>query len=266
MSLPEVYFQVRDLVQKGVGTSELSNALSYDPGLTTRFLSIANSALFSPNTEISSISRAITLLGTQLVHDIVLATSVSDLFDGIPADLVDVASFWKQSVACGVLAKSVADHLNVLDSGHTFIQGLLADIGHVLMYQYETENMKKILGLANALGEQSYKIELRELGYDYCDIGGYLAEQWNLPAGIPETILHHQQPENAEEHEFEASIIHLARRLSEFRYAGNESPEFAASALSCLHLSTEDVLDIYAATSEKIDATLGSFGSARKAA
>ena len=122
ISLPDVYFKVRDLVQQNAGTSEISQALAFDPALTVRFLSIANSALFSPNSEITSVSRAVTLLGTQIVHDIVLASSVSDLFDGIPADIVNVRTFWTQSVTCGVLAKALADHLEVLDSGHVFIQ------------------------------------------------------------------------------------------------------------------------------------------------
>ena len=126
ISLPDVYFRVRDLVQQGAGTSEISKSVSFDPALTVRFLSIANSALFSRSSEISSVSRAVTLLGTQIVHDIVLASSVSDLFDGMPANIIDVKTFWTQSVACGVLAKAIADHLSILDSGHVFIQGLLA--------------------------------------------------------------------------------------------------------------------------------------------
>lgn len=266
ISLPDVYFKVRDLVQQSAGTSEISQAIAFDPALTVRFLSIANSALFSPSSEISSVSRAVTLLGTQIVHDIVLASSVSDLFDGIPPEVIDTRTFWTQSVTCGVLAKSLADHLDVLDSGHVFIQGLLADIGHVLMYQHESEKMVKIIKLASALGEKTHKIELRELGYNYCDIGGYLAEQWDLPAGIPETILHHQEPALAGEHTYETSIIHIARVLSEFSTASIVAPTFDSSALSTLKLAEEEVLSLYEQWTAAVNATVSSFGGARKAA
>lgn len=266
ISLPDVYFQVRDLVQQSAGTSEISQAIAYDPALTVRFLSIANSALFSPSTEISSVSRAVTLLGTQIVHDIVLASSVSDLFDGIPPEVIDTKTFWTQSVTCGVLAKSLADHLDVLDSGHVFIQGLLADIGHVLMYQHESEKMIKIIELSRALGEKIHKLELRELGYTYCDIGGYLAEQWDLPAGIPETILHHQEPSGAGQHAYETSIIHVARILSEFATARIVAPTFDSAALSILTLTEEVILSLYEEWMADVNATVSSFAGARKAA
>jgi len=266
VTLPDVYFRVRNLVQQGAGTSEISQAVSFDPALTVRFLSIANSALFSPSTEISSVSRAVTLLGTQIVHDIVLASSVSDLFDGIPSDIVDVKSFWIQSVTCGVLAKAIADHLDILDSGHVFVQGLLADIGHVLMYQHETEKIGKILELAKALGEKPHKIELQELGYNYCDIGGFIAEHWDLPVGIPETILHHQEPAAAKTHQLETSIVHIAKRLSEFRYSNVAEPDFDETALSTIALSKDDVLALYEELTGSIDTAVSSFGGVRKAA
>ena len=266
ISLPDVYFKVRDLVQQSAGNSEISQASAFDPALTVRFLRIANSALFSPSSEISSVSRAVTLLGTQIVHDIVLASSVSDLFDGIPGEVIDVKTFWTQSVTCGVIAKALADHLDVLDSGHVFIQGLLADVGHVLMYQHEPEKMIKIIELAKALGEKPHVIELRELGYNYCDIGGFIAEQWDLPAGIPETILHHQEPTGSAEHAFETSIIHVARVLSEFNSAGIAAPSFDPSALSTLGLSEEELMSLYEEWLSTVTTTVSSFGGARKAA
>ena len=266
VTLPDVYFRVRDLVHKGAGTHEISQVVSVDPALTVRFLSIANSALFSPNTEIGTVSRAVTLLGTQLVHDIVLASSVSDLFEGIPKEVIDVKTYWSKSVACGAIAKALADELQILDSGHVFVQGLLADIGHVVMYQYETENMIEIMKLSQALGERVYKIERQNLGYDYCDVGGYLAEQWDLPAGIPETTLYHQEPSATEEFRFEASIVHIAMRLCEFRYQTGGEPQFDPVALEAIGLSEEEVLVSYEDISENIDTVISSFSGVKAAA
>lgn len=266
VTLPNIYFRVRDLVHQGAGTHEISQVVSVDPALTVRFLSIANSALFSPNTEISTVSRAVTLLGTQLVHDIVLASSVSDLFEGIPKALVDVKTFWIKSVTCGAIAKAVADQLQVLDSGHVFIQGLLADIGHVVMYQHETQNMVEVMELTKALGERMYKVERQKLGYDYCDIGGYLAEQWDLPAGIPETTLYHQEPGATEEFRFEASIVHIAYRLSEFKYQFVLEPQFDPAALEAIRLSEQEVLGIYEDITDEIDTVIASFSGVKAAA
>ena len=126
--------------------------------------------------------------------------------------------------------------------------------------------MIKIIELANALGEKPYKVELRELGYNYCDIGGFIAEQWNLPAGIPETILYHQDPATAPDHQFETSIIHVARVLSEFADTNIVEPEFDAVALSTLDLSQEEIISLYEQWLSSVNATVSSFGGARKAA
>ena len=266
VTLPDVYFRVRDLVHQGAGTHEISQVVSLDPALTVRFLSIANSALFSPNTEIGTVSRAVTLLGTQLVHDIVLASSVSDLFDGIPKEVIDVRSFWAKSVTCGAIAKSLAEQLQMVDSGHVFVQGLLAEIGHVVMYQYESENMIEIMSLAKALGAKTYKIEREKLGYDYCDVGGYLAEQWDLPAGIPETTLYHQEPATTDEFRFEASIVHIAHRLCEFKSQQVIDPDFDPVALQSIRLSEQEVMGVYEDISAEIDIVISSFSGVKAAA
>ena len=266
VTLPDVYFRVRDLVQQNAGTHEIAKVVSLDPALTVRFLSIANSALFSPNTEISSVARAVTLLGTQLVHDIVLASSVSDLFEGIPKDLIDVKSFWSQSVTCGAIAKALADRLEVLDSGHVFIQGLLAEIGHIVMYQSEPENMLEIHKLSDALGEQIYKIERQKLGYDYCDIGGYLAEQWDLPSGIPQTTLNHEDLARSADYFYETSIVHVAHRLAQFKQRNLLAPQFEAEALKTIELSEPEVLEIYEQKLEEINDITNSFSGVKAAA
>ncbi|MEM7466853.1 MAG: HDOD domain-containing protein [Pseudomonadota bacterium] len=266
ITLPDVYFRVRDLVQQGAGTHDISKVVSIDPALTARFLSMANSALFAPKAEIATVSRAVTLLGTQLVHDIVLSSSVADMFDGIPAQLVDVKAFWSQSVACGAIAKALADHLKVLNSGHVFVQGLLADIGHVAMYQFEPQSMVDILTRAKATGAMQFRIEREQLGYDYCDIGGYLADQWGLPAEIPEILLSHQEPSSASNCHFEASIVHVAYRLAENRARSESSLEFHESALAFINLSHEQVVELHEVISNDIDEVITAFSQVKNAA
>ncbi|MCP3887303.1 MAG: HDOD domain-containing protein, partial [Desulfobulbaceae bacterium] len=51
-----------------------------DPAVTVRLLRIVNSSLYSFSTEIETVGRAITLLGTQQVHDLVLASARKRFF------------------------------------------------------------------------------------------------------------------------------------------------------------------------------------------
>ena len=71
-ALPDACFKIKSLMDDESSTIEdFANVISVDPSLTSRLLQIANSAIYSFPGEISTISRAITIIGTQvhLQHD-----------------------------------------------------------------------------------------------------------------------------------------------------------------------------------------------------
>ena len=89
-----------------------------------------------------------------------------------------------------------------------------------------------ILKLSDALGEQIYKIERQKLGYDYCDIGGYLAEQWDLPSGIPQTTLNHEDLARTADSFYETSIVQAFRshcRASPWTFPDRGNPSCTGS-------------------------------------
>jgi len=55
----------------------------------------------------------------------VLATSVARAFAGISPRWVDVQTFWRSSVYCGVVARTLAARCHVLDVERLFVEGLL---------------------------------------------------------------------------------------------------------------------------------------------
>src|SRR3569833_330960 len=92
-SLPEVFLRVNEMIDSPRYTAaDIGHVISRDPGLTTRLLKIANSAFYSFPSQIDSVSRAITIIGTRELRDLILATSVARLFKGLPNDLVSMAT------------------------------------------------------------------------------------------------------------------------------------------------------------------------------
>jgi len=223
MSLPDLYVRLRTILNDPNFTmGQIAELIGNDPGMSARMLKIVNSAFFGFPARIETISRAISMLGTQQVHDLVLATSVTKTFDGISSDVMDMHTFWYNSVYCAVASRLVATACNVLDSERLFVAGLLRDIGHLLMYQHEPELSEQCMRAAEETGRPLFRVERELFGYDYAQVGALLMRQWKLPRSLVEATELHVEPARANDHALECGIVHIACQLTQAMATGTE--------------------------------------------
>ena len=77
-ALPDACFKVKALMaDESSEISDFADVIGIDPSMTSRLLQIANSAIYSFPGEISTISRAITIIGTQAIPALLLACNES---------------------------------------------------------------------------------------------------------------------------------------------------------------------------------------------
>ncbi|MFT5133535.1 MAG: HD-like signal output (HDOD) protein [Gammaproteobacteria bacterium] len=215
VSLPEIYLKVRELyADPDSSIKEFERVVSTDPALSVRVLRIGNSAFFGFATKIDSVSRALMIMGTAQLHDLVLATSAINAFDGIPNDMVDMSTFWRRSIHCGVMARLLGSQCNVLDTDRLFLTGLLHDIGHLIMYSQLPEESKDIMARSRAEHKPAYIIEREVLGFDYAQVGAELMRSWALAETIVETVEYHLAPGRATQYALETAIVHIANSLA----------------------------------------------------
>ncbi len=214
ISLPDVYFRVRAVIYDPDSTMvEVANALACDPNITARLLRVANSPFFGFTSKIETVTRAVNTLGTRMVHDVVLATSIVRTFYGISNDVMNMDVFWYNSVYCGVAARILAKRCKVRDSERLFVAGLLRDIGHLVMYLKIPDQAQQALVYANEHEQALYRVERELIGFDYAEVGGMLMSHWKLPDSLVDAVRWHPQPENAESAPIETSILHIAGQL-----------------------------------------------------
>lgn len=85
VSLPDIYFRLRELLDQPDHTmAEVAVLVGRDPGMATRFLRIVNSSFYRRVARIETVSHAVSMLGAQQVHDIVLCASIAESFAGMP--------------------------------------------------------------------------------------------------------------------------------------------------------------------------------------
>ncbi|NOY63354.1 MAG: HDOD domain-containing protein, partial [Gammaproteobacteria bacterium] len=104
-----------------------------------------NSPFYGFPSQINTISRAITIIGTRELRDLVLATLVVRTFNGLDNELISMEQFWRHSVTCAVVARVLAGHLHESNTERFFVVGLLHDIGSLIIYRKIPELAREAL-------------------------------------------------------------------------------------------------------------------------
>lgn len=215
VTLPVVYLRVRAVVEDPRSSvQDLAQVISTDPALTARLLRLVNSARFGLMRRVDSVANAVSILGMQPLHDLVLATSVASAFKGITPGRMDLARFWRQSVLRGLAAQEAAEVCRILRSQRLFVGGLLADVGHLVMYQVVPDLAERALLRAERERRPLHEVETELVGCNYAEVGSAFCDQWQLPQPFVEAIGAQIHPDlTAAEFAEEAAILHFARVL-----------------------------------------------------
>ncbi len=214
ISLPAAYIRLKQVIDSGESSmTDVAEVVSLDPGLAARLLRIANSAFFGLPSQVDTITRATSILGTRQIHDLALATSVAQSFDGMPNDVIDMGTFWYRSVLCGFLARELGLAAGLRGTESLFVQGLLHDIGHLVLYSRFPEECRHALrGTQNNL-ELQCEMERKLIGCDAPQVGAALLKLWNLPVSIFESIECLGHPQEAQNNPTFAAILNMSAWL-----------------------------------------------------
>lgn len=210
-SLPTIFARVNEAVNSPRSSvSEIARVISEDSGLTARLLMLVNSAYFSLPERVESIMQAISIVGTQQLRDLALATSVVRMFKGIPSDLIDMERFWKHSIGVGIAARTLATLRREANLERFFVAGILHDIGRLVMYMKIPDQSRTALQEAKRNAELLHVTEERVIGFDHASVGRALMQAWRLPVLQEEVVAFHHRPDLAVRFPMETAIVHVA--------------------------------------------------------
>ena len=210
-TLPEIYYRVRDVVDNPDSTmDDLAKVLKMDPAISARVLKIVNSPLYGVPKQVDTVTRAVNLLGMQAIRDLVTATTIGRSFSGMTVQIMDLSAYWRKSVLCALMAGKIAKACGIDDSERFFIEGLLRDIGHLVLYQTIPERAQSALIEADNLSSPLAEVEQSNFGCDFTEVGAELIHSWGMPPQIEQAIRHQLCPGEAGEYTLHASIVHLA--------------------------------------------------------
>jgi len=208
--MPSTAFELNDIVEDPTASvHSIAEVVNRSPSLTTLLLRIVNSSFYGFPSKINNISRAVTIIGTREITGLALGLSIVKAFKDIPEEILDMSSFLRHSIACGIISRILAANKNIPQTEQMFVSGLLHDIGRLIIYQYFPDQAKTLLNLSATSDKLLYQQENSILGGNHTLIGKYLLKTWKLPLELENNIFFHHNPSAAHD-PIQAAIVHLA--------------------------------------------------------
>lgn len=221
VSLPDIYFQLNEMIRDSrYSMADIGRVISKDPALSARLLRLVNSSFYGFQSRVETISRAVTIVGSDDLTNLVLATCVVDRFVNIPSDLEDMTAFWMRSVHCAVVCKMLGQKSTSSNIERFFLAGLLRDIGLLVMYQVMPMQMAKVLFAINRDRRLLAEFERQIVGFTHADVGRELLKSWQLPESLHEVVGCSLLPDEAVKFKLDAHLLSVAGRLIDDREYG----------------------------------------------
>ncbi len=217
-TLPHVVQRLAAMIGRPtVSTEEIGAIIEKDQVLAAKVLRLANSPFYGFPSRIGSVAHAVIVLGFNVVKGLTLCASALSIMKDAGMD-----QLWRHSLGVAITANLLAARLEIKNPEELFVAGLLHDIGKVVLYVKWPEVGSSIKDVAKAEGDRSlFELEQELLGLSHADIGGCLANAWNLPVTLREPILYHHAPTLAKEAALQTAIVHVADILVKGLACGN---------------------------------------------
>ena len=179
-----------------VTAREVAAVVGKEPALTARVLRVANSAYYGLSRSVSSIERALLLLGLDAIRGIAAAAcldrAVSHAGKRSPLDLRVLV---RHSIATAIAAESIARARHAELSSDAFIAGLLHNLGTAVQLQIDPHGISQVVierGAGSTADLRALERKHMSVGHEEC--AGVVFEEWRLPEALVAACRHHHDP------------------------------------------------------------------------
>ena len=235
-SLPSIVNDVmRVTADPESSATDLMTVILPDPSMCTAILKIANSAFFGLPREVTTIEKAVMVLGFDEVKNIVLGKAVFNSFKELNGkNKKDIEELWHHSFSCGLAAKILAERSGQSPS-EMFIAGLIHDIGKLAMLitfpTLYSHMLKRPCNDWNSYIEKEKELFL--LGHD--EVAYRILNKWLFPRQLLTAVGFHHHPKEVEQDQLLPATIEIADLLAHVS-STNEPVSLENMSNQMLHL------------------------------
>jgi HD-like signal output (HDOD) protein len=227
-------------------------AIIKDPALSAGILRAANSPFFGLNRAVSSVPKAINVLGLTHVSNIVTGLAVRHALKGEDSGH-SFDKFWQSAEQISMLCHFVARRLHGVSADDAFTYGLFHDCGVPVLIRRFPHYGETAKRANDARWMATTQVEESETGTSHSILGYFLARAWLLPDHMCRAILLHHDldafaaPETPEAVRNLIGVGHLAEHIH-MSWLGNvDDPEwtrYSGAVMDHFALTDDDLTDL----------------------
>ncbi|ATR81324.1 histidine kinase [Pseudomonas sp. HLS-6] len=223
----------------------IAKLISQDPGLSGALLKLVNSAHFGLTNKIASIQRAVNLLGSRSIINLINAQSIK----GEMSDetIVTLNRFWDNAQDVAMTCMTLAKRLGSQAVDEAYALGLFHDCGIPLMLKRFPEYMSVVEDAYASAGpgQRVVDTENQVFNTNHAVVGYYTAKSWRLPEHLSNAIANHHNAlavfsdESARNSQLKnlLSILKMAEHIcASHRVLGGQSEDHEWNTISHLVL------------------------------
>ncbi len=188
-SVPTVVIEVLDLCEsEDTGITEIARVLARDPALTAKVLRVANSAFYGMRSQVTTVDRAISIMGINATLSLALSFSFVDKLSKSSKGGFEHTAYWRRSAITSAAARSLAEWTSNMSRDELFFAGLLQDIGMLVLNEAVSDIYGDITAAAHRQHHRLVELETELLGTDHGIVGAWMLERWKLPEKMKQSL------------------------------------------------------------------------------
>lgn len=197
---PETLKQFMSAIDQEKSYKELAAIIEKDLIISAKILQVVNSAFYGTN-QISSVLRAIMILGVSTIKEILFAVSLGEN----PNWTASERKVYDDILLHSFLVSKYTNYFYKRKTGYQMDKkfnsvAITHDLGKIVQLLYFNEKISEINQLKMRNPVFSYydcELFIDELETTHCELGAYFLGKWNFPDVSIEVALYHHLPEEA---------------------------------------------------------------------
>lgn len=190
---PQVAVRVLQLANnENVQLHELCDLISSDPAFASEVLTVANSLLYAPRYPSTSILQAVAVLGANTLQGMCVTVGVR-AYLGKAMSYPAMRNLWRHNLACAMIAQRLAE-AGFIDKEMAYTSGILHDVGRMALAVIQPKGYAALLDAHHGTDATMLDAEREMFGWDHCETGRQLIDDWKLPDNLEAVVADHHLP------------------------------------------------------------------------
>jgi putative nucleotidyltransferase with HDIG domain len=202
---------------------DVAREIRQDQIITAKVLQLCNSPIMGLKVMVSSIDRALVILGEKKLLQLILSATVETMFpEVIYGYSLCRGGLYQHALGTAIVAMELSSLAGNVNPDIAYTAGLLHDIGKIPLDQYVSLVAPYFYRSVNDGAREIIEVEKETFGISHAETGGILAKKWSLPAELIDVIKYHHRPEDTGRNRELVTIVYFADLIMSRFQVGHE--------------------------------------------